>query len=384
MKNIPYGRQDIDSQDIEAVRAVLQSDWLTQGPAIERFESSVAQYCGVKYAVAVSNATAALHIAALAAGLSKGDRLWTSPNTFVASANCGLYCGAEVDFIDINPSTYNLCSQKLEAALEKAARAGKLPKVVVPVHFAGQSCRMDQIAALSSHYGFSVIEDASHAIGGSFLGRKIGACQFSDMAVFSFHPVKIITTGEGGMVLTNRKDLYEKLLRLRTHGITRDPSQMTQASEGAWYYEQIDLGFNYRMTDIQAALGWSQLRKIDEFAKRRRELVARYDSLLADLPVTLPKQDSDCESVFHLYVVRVNQRIRARVFHDLREQGIGVNVHYIPVHLQPYYRHLGFKLGDCPESEKYYEECITLPLFPGLAYEDQDRVVAALRAALSK
>ncbi|WP_275574989.1 UDP-4-amino-4,6-dideoxy-N-acetyl-beta-L-altrosamine transaminase [Neosynechococcus sphagnicola] len=302
---IPYGHQDISQQDINAVIAVLQSDWLTQGPCISRFEQAVANFCGVKYAVAVSSATAALHIACLSVGLGEGDRLWTSPNTFVASANCGRYCGAAVDFVDINPLSYNLSMAELESKLALADHQGCLPQVLIPVHLAGQSCEMAKIAELSQRYGFRVIEDASHAIGGQYLRQSIGCCQFSDMTVFSFHPVKIITTGEGGMVLTNQAEHYEKLIRLRSHGITRSPDLMQSKSHGSWYYQQLELGFNYRITDIQAALGLSQLQRLDEFVQYRRYLATRYTHLLQDLPLTLPWQHPDTASSWHLYVIRL-------------------------------------------------------------------------------
>lgn len=383
MKQIPYGRQEINQEDIQAVLAVLQSDWLTQGPTIKRFEEAVAAYCGAKYAVAVSNATAALHLACLTVGLGPGDLLWTSPNTFVASANCGLYCGAEVDFVDIDPQTYNMSVDALEEKLLQAAKNGRLPKVVIPVHFAGQSCRMDEIRKLADQYNFTVIEDAAHAIGGSYQGNKVGACEFSEMVVFSFHPVKIITTGEGGMILTNRADLYEKLLFLRTHGITRDERFMTKPSDGPWYYQQIDLGYNYRMTDLQAALGISQLQRIDEFVRRRHKLAARYDESLKDLPVTLPWQDPDTYSAYHLYVIRLHldqlAKSRKQIFEELQAAGINVNVHYIPVHTQPYYERLGFKTGDFPEAEEYYREAITLPLYYSLRDEEQDYIVERLQ-----
>ena len=384
---IPYGRQDIDQADIQVVLEVLQSDWLTQGPAINRFEQAVADYCGVKYAVAVSNATAALHIACLAVGLVDQDWLWTTPNTFVASANCGLYCGAKVDFVDINPHTYNLSIDELERKLANASKQGSLPKVLIPVHFAGQSCEMDKIRALSQQYGFKVIEDASHAIGGKYQDKRIGCCEFSDLAVFSFHPVKIITTGEGGMVLTNRKDLYEKLIRLRSHGITRDSSLMQGESHGAWYYQQLELGFNYRMTDIQAALGASQMQRLEEFVSRRRFLAQRYNQLLQNLPITLPHQYPDSESSWHLYVIRLHldkiHKTHRQVFEELRQAGIGVNLHYIPVHTQPYYQNIGFKWGDFPKSETYYAEAISIPLYYGLSKEDQNRVVDKLREILT-
>lgn len=384
---IPYGRQDISEEDIRAVVEVLRSDWLTQGPAVERFEQDVARYCGAKYAVAVSNATAALHIACLAAGLQPDDILWTSPNTFVASANCGLYCGARPDFVDIHPYTYNLNVDVLEEKLVGAEKQGRLPKVVIPVHFAGQSCEMARIAELSKRYGFTVIEDASHAIGGRYRDKPVGACDFSEMTVFSFHPVKIVTTGEGGMVLTNRKDLYEKLLRLRSHGITREPELMEGESDGPWYYQQIDLGFNYRITDIQAALGASQMKRLDEFVTRRQHLAKRYDALLADLPLTLPKRNPDVHSASHLYVVRLKldaiKKKHRQVFEGLRERGIGVNLHYIPVHTQPYYRRLGFKAGDFPVAEQYYRDAISLPIFYGLTEVEQDKVVSAMREVLA-
>jgi UDP-4-amino-4,6-dideoxy-N-acetyl-beta-L-altrosamine transaminase len=384
---IPYGRQDISQQDIDAVVEVLRSDWITQGPSIPRFEQAVAEYCGVKYAVAVSSATAALHIACLAAGLGSGDILWTSPNTFVASANCGLYCGAEVDFVDINPQTYNLSSDELERKLELAKSQEKLPKIVIPVHFSGQSCQMDRVSELAKNYGFQVIEDASHAIGASYQGKPVGSCQFSDMAVFSFHPVKIITTGEGGMVLTNREDLYEKLIRLRTHGITRNPDFMTEESHGSWYYQQLELGFNYRMTDIQAALGASQMQRLDEFVRRRRFLAKRYDELLQDLPITLPWQHPDTASSWHLYVIRLKldkiNKTHRQIFEELRQSGIGVNLHYIPVHTQPYYQKLGFNSGDFLQSEQYYQEAISIPLYAGLTQEDQNRVILSLTEVIA-
>lgn len=383
---IPYGRQSISQQDIDAVVAVLQSDWLTQGPAIAQFEQAVADYCGVAHAVAVSSATAALHIACLAAGLGPGDTLWTSPNTFVASANCGLYCGAGVYFVDIDPATYNLDIALLEQNLIAAQGNSALPKVVVPVHFAGQSCEMAAIAPLAQRYGFTVIEDASHAIGGQYRGRPVGCCEFSDMAVFSFHPVKIITTGEGGMVLTNRQDLYEKLIRLRSHGITRDPAHMQGDSHGPWYYQQLELGFNYRMTDLQAALGLSQMQRLPAFVERRRSLADRYAQLLSDLPISLPVQHPDTASSWHLYVIRLKldqiSYSHRQVFEALREKGIGVNLHYIPVHTQPYYQGLGFGWGDFPVAEQYYREAISLPLHYGLTLDEQDYIADCLRGCL--
>lgn len=383
---IPYGRHDISQEDIDAVITVLNSDWITQGPAIERFEQAVANYCGAKYAVAVSSATAALHISCLAAGLGQQDVLWTSPNTFVASANCGLYCGAKVDFVDIDSNTYNLNVDELERKLIEAEKQGYLPQVLVTVHFAGQSCEMDKIAVLSQKYGFKIIEDASHAIGGSYQKQAIGSCLFSDMTVFSFHPVKIITTGEGGMVLTNQEELYQKLIRLRSHGITRNPDLMQGESHGSWYYQQLELGFNYRMTDIQAALGASQMQRLDKFVERRWFLANRYNQLLQDLPLILPWQDPDTKSSWHLYVIRLKlnkiDKTRQQVFEELRQEKIGVNVHYIPIHTQPYYRQLGFSWGDFPEVEKYYQEAISLPLYYSLTHEDQDRVVTTLQRIL--
>ncbi|WP_334833063.1 UDP-4-amino-4,6-dideoxy-N-acetyl-beta-L-altrosamine transaminase [Nostoc sp.] len=383
---IPYGRQDINQEDIDAVIEVLRSDFITQGPAIERFEEAVAKYCGAKYAVAVSSATAALHIACLATGLGKEDVLWTSPNTFVASANCGLYCGAKVDFVDIDPNTYNLSIEELKLKLARAAKQECLPKVLIPVHFAGQSCEMEEIAALSKQYGFKIIEDASHAIGGRYQGQPIGSCQFSDMAVFSFHAVKIITTGEGGMVLTNQEELYQKLIRLRSHGITRNPDLMQAESHGSWYYQQLELGFNYRMTDIQAALGASQMQRLDKFVEHRHFLANRYNQLLQDLPLMLPCQHLDSESSWHLYVIRLKldkiNKTHRQVFEELRSVGIGINLHYIPVHIQPYYQNTGFKLGDFPQVEKYYQEAISMPLYYGLDEKSQDTVVASLRERL--
>lgn len=385
-QTIPYGRQDINDADVAAVVAALRSEWLTQGPAVPRFEQAVAGYCGTAHAVAVNSATSALHIACLALGLGPGDRLWTSPVTFVASANCGLYCGAEVDFVDIDPRTYNLCPQALERKLLAAEAEGRLPKVVVPVHLCGQPCDMQAIHALGQRFGFRIIEDASHAIGGRYRGEPVGNCRYGDITVFSFHPVKIVTTGEGGMALTNDATLADRMARLRSHGITRDPAQMTHAPDGPWYYQQVDLGFNYRMTDVQAALGASQMERIDDYVRRRRALARRYDERLAGLPLTLPWQHPDGESAVHLYVIRLDrQRIRRshrQVFESLREQGIGVNLHYIPVHTQPYYARMGFGRGDFPEAERYYAEAISLPMYPTLTDAQQDRIVAAVTEAL--
>jgi UDP-4-amino-4,6-dideoxy-N-acetyl-beta-L-altrosamine transaminase len=384
---IPYGRQDINQADIDAVIEVLRSDYLTQGPAIDRFERMVADYCGVKYAVAVASATAGLHIACLAAGLGSGDLLWTVPNTFVASANCGLYCGATVDFVDIDPKTYNLSISALTEKLAIAAERGKLPKILIPVHFAGQSCDLEAVAKLSQQYGFQVIEDAAHGIGGRYRDRPIGCCEFSDLTVFSFHPVKIITTAEGGMVTTNNQDLYDRLIRLRSHGITRDPRFMEGESDGPWYYQQLELGYHYRITDLQAALGSSQMERLDAFVNRRHELVERYNVELKGLPLTTPYQHPDTYPSWHLYPIRLQlDRIKLshrEVFEALRAAEIGVNVHYIPVHTQPYYQRLGFKWGDFPESERYYQEEISLPLYYSLSDGRQDRVIAVLREILS-
>jgi len=380
--HIPYGRQTISEQDIEAVIDVLRSDWITQGPKIAEFEQAVADFCDVKYAVAVSSATAALHISCMALELGGGDRLWTSPNTFVASANCGLYCGAAVDFVDIDSIYYNLCPEQLERKLTEAKKSGTLPKVVVPVHLAGQSCDMARISDLAQIYGFSVLEDASHAIGAYYRGKPVGCCEFSDLAVFSFHPVKIITTAEGGMVVTNRRDLYEKLIRLRTHGITRDADLMTEDAHGPWYYQQVDLGFNYRITDIQAALGWSQMQRLEEFCDRRRFLARRYDELLQGLPLTLPAQAPETNSSWHLYIIRLNlakvEQSHREVFEALRAANVGVNLHYIPVHTQPYYQQIGFRWGDFSQAEQYYREALSIPLYYGLQETDQDYIVERL------
>lgn len=380
---IPYGRQSVNQADIDAVVEVLKSRMLTQGPTIERFEAAMAERCQAGFAVAVCNATAALHIACLAADLGPGDRLWTSPNTFVASANCGRYCGADVDFVDIDPLTWNLDAGLLAQKLEAAERVGQLPKVVVAVAFSGQSCDLQAIAGLAERYGFILIEDAAHAVGASYDGRPVGCGQYAAMTVFSFHPVKIITSAEGGMVLTNRPEMAARLRRLRSHGITNDPEQMSEPSHGPWYYQQQELGFNYRMTDLQAALGLSQMARLDEFIARRRELAARYDRLLADLPLTLPTAQPGAESALHLYVIRLQlakiARSHREVFEGLRDAGLGVNLHYIPVHLQPYYQQQGFAVGDFPQAEGYYGEAFSLPLYPDLTEEQQDYVIAQLR-----
>jgi UDP-4-amino-4,6-dideoxy-N-acetyl-beta-L-altrosamine transaminase len=379
MPFIPYGRQSISNADIEAVSDVLRSDFLTQGPAVPAFEKATAGRCCANFAVAMNSATSALHLACLALGVGPGDRVWTSPVTFVASANCVRYCGAEIDFVDIDPATCNMSPQALAEKLERAQREGKLPKVVIPVHLCGRSCDMKPIRALADKFGFRIIEDASHAIGGSHAGDPIGSCRYSDIVIFSFHPVKIITTGEGGMALTNDAALAERMNLLRSHGITRDAEKMTQPSDGPWYYEQVALGFNYRMTDIQAALGLSQLENLVTWVARRRALAARYSEILAPLPLIAPGEDN--ESAWHLYVIQLrgDARVgRRELFDALRADGIGVNVHYIPVHLQPYYRALGFNTGDFPASEAYYRRAISIPLYAGLTDEQQSYVTERL------
>jgi UDP-4-amino-4,6-dideoxy-N-acetyl-beta-L-altrosamine transaminase len=384
---IPYGRQEITQSDIDAVVEILNSDYLTQGPTVPKFEKIIAKHVGANHALAVNSATSALHIACLALGLGTGDWLWTTPVTFVASANCGLYCGAQVDFVDIDPFTYNLCPNKLEAKLIKAQYTGRLPKVLVAVHLCGQPCDMANIHALGQKYGFKIIEDASHAIGGKYKGEFIGNCQYSDITVFSFHPVKIITTAEGGMSLTNSDALAAKMALLISHGITRDPLQMTHSPDGPWYYQQIGLGYNYRMTELQAALGISQMQRLDSYVARRHELALRYEKLLANLPIRTPFQHSDGYSGLHLYVIRLQLenmvKTHLKVFEELRQNGIGVNIHYIPVHLQPYYQQMGFKLGDFPEAEKYYTSAISLPLYQTMSFKQQDEVVEVLSKAIN-
>jgi len=383
---IPYGRQDITQEDIDAVISVLNSDFLTQGPQIAKFESSVTGFTGAKHALAVSNATAALHTACLALDLGPGDLLWTSPNTFVASANCALYCGAKIDFVDIDPRTYNMCPIKLEEKLIAAAKVNKLPKIVIPVHFSGQSCDMASIHSLSQKYGFKIIEDASHAIGGQYMGEPIGNCRFSDVTVFSFHPVKIITTAEGGMVLTNSTQIANSLNLLRSHGITRDPSLMTVPEQGPWYYQQIALGYNYRMSDMQAALGVSQMKRLMNYIIRRQEIAKRYSELLSNLPLTLPWQSPDSNSAYHLYVVRLQldniDVSHLGVFEALRAKNIMVNLHYIPAHTQPYYQTLGFKQGDFEQAEQYYREAISLPMHIHLTEVDLQFITTSLKEAL--
>jgi UDP-4-amino-4,6-dideoxy-N-acetyl-beta-L-altrosamine transaminase len=383
---IPYGKQSITQQDIDAVVEVLKSDFLTQGPQVPAFENALMKATGADYALVVNSATSALHIACLALELGKGDILWTTPITFVASVNCGLYCGASVDFVDIDPSTYNLCPKALEQKLVHAKKEGRLPKVVVAVHLCGQPCDMKSIHTLSIQYGFKIIEDASHAIGGRYLDQPIGSCEYSDITVFSFHPVKIVTTAEGGSALTNSKTLADKMALYRSHGITRDEALMENASQGGWYYEQIDLGFNYRMTELQAALGVSQMSRLSEFVSARHQLAARYYEKLSELPITLPYQSPNTYSGLHLYVIRLNlneiSKTHKEVFDELRDNGIGVNLHYIPVHLQPYYKKMGFKQGDFPNAESYYSNAISLPMFHGMSHEQQDEVISKLSSIL--
>ena len=383
---IPYGRQQISDADIQAVVEVLKSDYLTQGPAVPAFENAVAAYCGAGHAVAVNSATSALHLACLALGVQAGDFVWTSPITFVASANCALYCGADVDFVDIDPSTFNISVQALAEKLHRAEQSGRLPKVVIPVHLCGLPCDMAEIHRLSKRYGFRILEDASHAIGGKYRDQPIGNCRYSDISVFSFHPVKIITTGEGGMALTNDSLLAKRMALLRSHGITREAAEMTHEADGPWYYQQIELGFNYRMTDLQAALGLSQLKRLDAFVACRHRLAGFYRQYLAGLPVAVQSQPVNCYSALHLFVIRLQsadcKKSHREVFCRLRDAGIGVNLHYIPVHLQPYYRQRGFKQGDFPQAERYYAEALTLPLYPDLSELQQLHVIATLRASV--
>lgn len=385
--DIPYGRQSISDEDIAAVVSVLRSDWLTQGPAVPAFEQAVAAYCGAAHAVAVNSATSALHIACLALGIGTGDLVWTSPITFVASANCALYCGAEIDFVDVDPDTSNLCVDSLARKLAQAKISGRLPKVVIPVHFAGLPCDMQAIHALSKRYGFRIIEDASHAIGARYLGETVGNCRYSDITVFSFHPVKIITSGEGGMATTNDAALAARMNLLRSHGITRDQALMEKSPDGPWYYEQIDLGFNYRMTDIHAALGLSQLKQLDDFIRRREAVAASYDEALASLPLRLPAKQPDRRSAHHLYVIRLDEKRTAKqhraIFENLRARGIGVNLHYIPVYLQPYYQRLGLSAHDFPNAQRHYATSISLPMYADLTPGQQARVIAALEEELS-
>jgi len=395
---IPYGRQSVSEADIAAVVEVLRSDWLTQGPATPAFEHAVSAKVGADHAVAVNSGTSALHAACLALGLGPGDRAWTVPNTFVASANCARHCGADVDFVDIDPLTWNMSLASLNEKLAQARKDDRLPKVVIPVHFAGQPTDQEAIRELAQEYGFKVLEDAAHALGASRNGEPVGSCRWSDVTVFSFHPVKIVTTGQGGMALTNDEELAARMAMVRHNGITRDPSRLLGDGHGAasvaalrdqpapWYYEQQLLGGNYHMTDMQAALGTSQLERLDEFVERRNALARRYDQALQGLPLHLPSVQTGNRSAFHVYVVRLKRegtpKTRAQVLGELRQQGVGANVHYLPVHLQPYYRDLGFAPGECPEAEAHGESAITLPLYPALTEQEQDQVVAALEAIL--
>ena len=380
---IPYGKQDINQADVDSILSVLKSDFLTQGPQVPAFEKIISKYCKAKYGVATNSATSSLHIACLALGLGKDDWLWTSPNSFVASANCGLYCGASVDFVDIDPKTYNLSIHELKKKLTQAKKENKLPKIIIPVHFGGQSCDMKEIHALSQEYNFKIIEDASHAIGGKYLDLPIGCYKYSDVTVFSFHPVKIITTAEGGIATTNDENLSERMRLFRSHGVTRDPNLMTNQSNESWYYEQVDIGFNYRMTDLQAALGISQMKRLDEFVAKRHTLSMKYDELLQDLPIILPHQHNYNYSAFHLYPIQIDLKNigkdRKQIFNELRQNGIGVNVHYIPIHTQPFYRKLGFQLGDFPNSEAYYNRSISIPLFYAMTFEQQKKVCFELK-----
>lgn len=386
MVQIPYGRQDIQQDDIDAVVSVLRSDFLNQGPAVARFESALTGYCGARRAVAVNSATSALHIACLALGLGPGDWFWTSPNTFLASAYAGLYCGAKVDFVDIDARTGNMSVDALAAKLEMADREGRLPKVVIPVHFAGLSCDMKGIHALSQRYGFRIVEDAAHAIGGRYLGAPIGDCRYSDITVFSFHPVKVITTAEGGAALTNSDELADRMSRLRSHGTTRDPALMQGEPDGPWSYQALELGWNYRMTDVHAAIGTSQMQRLDGYVARRTELADRYDRMLANSGLSLPARDPSARSAWHLYAVGWNEEAsalsRKAAFERLRESGIGVQVHYIPVHVQPYFQAMGFKSGQFPQAEAHYARTLTLPLYPTLGEQQQDVVVSELHSLL--
>ena len=385
---IPYGKQEITQADIDEVVKVLQSDFLTQGPKVLEFEENLKKYTGANYAFAVNSATSALHIACLAIGLKENDWLWTSPVTFVASSNCALYCGAKVDFVDIDKKTYNLCPKKLELKLKKAEKLGNLPKIVIPVHLGGQSCDMKPIKRLSDKYGFKIIEDASHAIGGSYLKKKVGSCEYSDVTVFSFHPVKIITTGEGGAALTNNKDIAQKMNLYRTHGITKDDTFFEDISDGGWYYEQKVLGLNYRMTDIQAALGISQLSKIDSFVSSRHRLMCRYNKLLSHLPLITPYQSPNAYSGLHLFIIRLKlkeiKKTHSQVFQSLRDNGVGVNLHYIPIYRHPYYKKMNFELKIFPESEEYYKEAISLPMFHSMSDKEQDKVIEILTNILEE
>lgn len=387
---IPYGRQDISQADIDFVIDVLKSDFLTQGPLVARFEETVAQYCGAPYAVATNSATSALHIACLALGLGPGDALWTAPTTFVASANCALYCGASVDFVDIDPKTYNMSVGRLAEKLAVAEKAGTLPKIVVPVHLCGQPCDMPAIKALADRYGFKIIEDASHAVGARYRADRdapflpVGDCRYSDITVFSFHPVKIVTTGEGGMAMTRDSVLAERLQRFRSHGITSNRSQMTVMPEDEiWNYQQVLLGYNYRLTDIQAALGISQMTRIDDFIRRRHEIAGRYDRELSSIPILAPWQSPDIYSSYHLYVIRVSAasggKTQRQAYDELQAKGVNVNLHYIPVYRQPYFQAMGFERGYCPEAEAYFTQALSIPMYPTLTDDEQGHVISVLQ-----
>ena len=377
--NIPYGRQNVNKDDIDAVTQVLKSDYLTQGPVVPKFEASIAIHTGAEYAVAVNSATSALHLACLALNVKLGDYVWTSPITFVASANCALYCGANVDFVDIDPISYNMSVTALSKKLKIAKKTNTLPKVVIPVHLAGQSCEMIEIHKLSHKYGFKIIEDASHAIGAKYLDKPVGNCLYSDITVFSFHPVKIVTSVEGGVAVTNNPELANIMKRLRSHGITRDPTEMIGSPDGSWYYQQLHLGFNYRMSDVHAALGLNQMKRLKEFIVKRNTLASYYDSLLEGLSIKAPVQRSECYSSFHLYIIRIPVSTqtfdRLQVFERLRSNGIGVNVHYIPVYRQPYFKKFNFSYKNFPQSELYYSEAISLPLFPSLTKHQQEEII---------
>lgn len=380
---IPYGRQNISPQDINAVQEILAGPFLTQGPAVRQFEAALEAYVGCSKAVVTNSATSALHLACLALGVGPDDSVWTTAISFVASANAARYCGADVDFVDIEPDSFNISVAALEQKLREAREAGgKLPKVVIPVAMAGQSSNMKEIAELSGEYGFKILEDASHALGATYRGARVGSCEFSDITVFSFHPVKMITTGEGGACVTNNLELGAKIERLRSHGITRQVSEMESPNSTPYYYEQLDLGYNYRMTDFQAALGASQLKRLDQFVAARNEIASLYSSLL-DLPwVALPEITDECNSSFHLYIIRIQDgapRTRDQIFEAMRSNGILVNVHYIPIYRHPYYSRMGkYNPEDFPFAEEYYKQAISLPIFPGIKRSDLDSVVSSL------